>query len=168
MPNGTTTERVDGGSGPPNKNGGTPRCSLWLGFLRTCEQDSPESHISSRNPSPQGRSRVKRPDLVGQHRMGNLRPNPNCWPNEVPSEHAQNRPNSEYNAMRMGMRPLYATHEWVQQEAGNLPRGVALYFMHHNFCRVHKSLRVTPAMEAGPTDHVWDIEELIALPNMKL
>jgi hypothetical protein len=40
---------------------------------------------------------------------------------------------------------------------------VALYFMHYSFCRVHKTLRVTPAMEAGLTDHVCDIEELIGL-----
>ncbi len=38
---------------------------------------------------------------------------------------------------------------------------VALYFMHFNFYRIHKTLRVTPAMEAGLTDHVWSIEELI-------
>lgn len=38
---------------------------------------------------------------------------------------------------------------------------IALYFMHYNFCRVRKTLRVTPAMEAGLTDHVWDIEELV-------
>src|SRR6202140_3867026 len=34
---------------------------------------------------------------------------------------------------------------------------VALYFFHYNFCRVHSSLRVTPAMEAGLTDHVWSL-----------
>ena len=32
---------------------------------------------------------------------------------------------------------------------------LALYFMHYNFCRIHQSLRVTPAMEAGIADHVW-------------
>ena len=46
---------------------------------------------------------------------------------------------------------------------------VALYFMHFNFSRIHKTLRVTPAMEVGLTDHVWSIEELIekvtAQPN---
>jgi hypothetical protein len=42
---------------------------------------------------------------------------------------------------------------------------VALYFMHYNYCRIHKTLRVTPAMEAGLTDHVWEIEELIELLN---
>jgi hypothetical protein len=50
---------------------------------------------------------------------------------------------------------------------------VALYFFHYNFCRVHKTLRVTPAMEAGLTDHVWTLEELCALlpekkPNARI
>ena len=40
---------------------------------------------------------------------------------------------------------------------------VALHFMHYNFCRVHKTLRVTPAMEAGLVSHVWTIEELVGL-----
>jgi hypothetical protein len=35
--------------------------------------------------------------------------------------------------------------------------------MHYNFCRVHQALRVTPAMEAGITDHVWSIEEIVCL-----
>lgn len=40
---------------------------------------------------------------------------------------------------------------------------VALYFMHYNFCRLHKTLRFTPAMEAGLADHAWNVEELIGL-----
>jgi hypothetical protein len=40
---------------------------------------------------------------------------------------------------------------------------IALHYMHYNFCRIHKSLRVTPAMEAGITDHVWSIEEIAEL-----
>ena len=40
---------------------------------------------------------------------------------------------------------------------------VALYFMYYNFGRVHQTLRVTPAMEAGLANHVWSIEEIIAL-----
>jgi hypothetical protein len=40
---------------------------------------------------------------------------------------------------------------------------IALHYMHYNFCRVHKTLRVTPAMEAGITDHVWSIEEIAML-----
>ena len=42
---------------------------------------------------------------------------------------------------------------------------VATYFMHYNFCRIHQTLRVTPAMAAGVTDHVWEIEDVIALLN---
>lgn len=40
---------------------------------------------------------------------------------------------------------------------------VALHFTYYNFCKVHMSLRVTPAMEAGVSDHVWEVEELVAL-----
>ena len=40
---------------------------------------------------------------------------------------------------------------------------VALHFMYCNFVRIHQTLRVTPAMEAGLADHVWTVEELCAL-----
>jgi hypothetical protein len=40
---------------------------------------------------------------------------------------------------------------------------VALYFMFYNFGRVHQTLRVTPAMEAGVSDHVWSIAEIVGL-----
>ena len=43
----------------------------------------------------------------------------------------------------------------------NLKAALALHFAHYNFCRVHGSLRITPAMAAGITDHVWTIEELV-------
>jgi hypothetical protein len=43
----------------------------------------------------------------------------------------------------------------------NLRAAVNLHFAFYNFCRVHSSLRVTPAMEAGLTDHVWPIAELL-------
>ena len=44
----------------------------------------------------------------------------------------------------------------------NLEHSVVLHFMHYNFCRSHGSLRVTPAMEAGVSDRVWTLEEVIA------
>jgi len=40
---------------------------------------------------------------------------------------------------------------------------VTLYFAWYNFCRIHQTLHVTPAMEAGLTDHVWSLEELVGL-----
>ena len=40
---------------------------------------------------------------------------------------------------------------------------MAIYAMNYNFCRIHQTLRVTPAMEAGITDHVWNLEEIAGL-----
>ena len=40
---------------------------------------------------------------------------------------------------------------------------VAIYYMYYNFCRVHQTLRVTPAMKAGIANHVWSIEEMVKL-----
>jgi transposase-like protein/IS1 family transposase len=44
----------------------------------------------------------------------------------------------------------------------NLQAALALHFAHYNFCRVHGSLRITPAMAAGITDRIWDIEDFIS------
>ncbi len=43
----------------------------------------------------------------------------------------------------------------------NLHAALALHFAYYNFCRIHRSLRVTPAQEAGITEHVWEIRELL-------
>ena len=40
---------------------------------------------------------------------------------------------------------------------------VAIYHAYYNFCRIHQSWRVRPAMEAGLTDQVWSLEELVGL-----
>ena len=45
----------------------------------------------------------------------------------------------------------------------NHVHGVAMHFMWYNFGRIHKTLRVTPAMEAGISDHVWSLEEIAGL-----
>ena len=54
----------------------------------------------------------------------------------------------------------------VSKKGSNLRAAFALYFAGYNFCRVHQTLRVTPAMEAGVTNHVWSMEELVALLPM--
>lgn len=66
-------------------------------------------------------------------------------------------------SMRMGMRRFTRLTNGFSKKLENHGHMVALYFMHYNFCRVHKTLRVTPAMEAGLTNHVWTVEELIDL-----
>ena len=70
--------------------------------------------------------------------------------------------------MRMSMRRFTRLTNAFSKKVENHGHMVALYFMFYNFCRVHKTLRVTPAMEAGLADHVWDVEELVApIPESK-
>ena len=70
--------------------------------------------------------------------------------------------------MRMGMRRYTRLTNGFSKKFENHAHQVALYFFHYNFCRVHSSLRVTPAMEAGLTDHVWSPAELCELlPTVK-
>jgi IS1 family transposase len=66
-------------------------------------------------------------------------------------------------SMRMGVRRFTRLTNAFGKKLENHGHLVALYFMHYNFCRVHKSLRATPAMEPGITDHVWSLDELVAL-----
>jgi IS1 family transposase len=65
--------------------------------------------------------------------------------------------------MRMGMRRFTRLTNAFSKKIENLKHNVALYFMHYNFCRIHTSLRVTPAMEAGVADHVCGLEEIVGL-----
>ncbi len=64
--------------------------------------------------------------------------------------------------MRMAIRRFTRLTNAFSKKLANLKAAVSLHFAYYNFCRVHKSLRVTPAMEAGLTDHVWTIAELLA------
>lgn len=65
--------------------------------------------------------------------------------------------------MRMSMRRFTRLTNAFSKKIDNLYYSVALHFMHYNFARVHKTLRVTPAMEAGVADHVWTLEEIAGL-----
>lgn len=65
--------------------------------------------------------------------------------------------------MRMSMRRLTRLTNGFSKKVENLEHAVSLHFMHYNFARVHKTLRVTPAMEAGIADHVWTLEEIASL-----
>jgi len=65
--------------------------------------------------------------------------------------------------MRMGMRRFTRLTNGFSKKVENLAHAVSLHFMYYNFCRIHQTLRVTPAMEAGITDHVWTLEEIVGL-----
>jgi IS1 family transposase len=65
--------------------------------------------------------------------------------------------------MRMSMRRFTRLTNAFSKKLENHIAAVSLYFMYYNFCRVHQTLRVTPAMEAGISDHVWTLEEIVLL-----
>jgi hypothetical protein len=66
-------------------------------------------------------------------------------------------------SMRMSIRRFTRLTNAFSKKIENHAAAVALWFMYYNFCRVHSTLRVTPAMESGLSDHVWSIEEMCAL-----
>src|SRR5207245_6553206 len=65
--------------------------------------------------------------------------------------------------IRMHMRRFTRLTNGFSKKVDNHRHSVALHYMFYNFCRTHQTLRVTPAMEAGLTDHVWSLEEICAL-----
>jgi hypothetical protein len=67
--------------------------------------------------------------------------------------------------LRMGCRRFTQLTNAFSKKVENHAWAVALHMMHYNFCRIHKTLRVTPAMEAGVTDHVWSLEEVAGLAS---
>ncbi len=62
----------------------------------------------------------------------------------------------------MQMRRLTRLTNGFSKKWDNLWSAYCLHFAYYNFCRIHKTLRVTPAMDSKLTDHVWELEELLA------
>jgi IS1 family transposase len=65
--------------------------------------------------------------------------------------------------MRMNMRRFTRLTNAFSKKVENLKAAVALHFAHYNFVRVHKTLRVTPAMESGVTNRLWNIREIVEI-----
>ncbi len=64
--------------------------------------------------------------------------------------------------LRLHTRRFTRLTNAFSKKLDNLKAACALHFAYYNFCRIHQTLRVTPAMEAGLTDHIWNLEELCA------
>jgi IS1 family transposase len=64
-------------------------------------------------------------------------------------------------SIRMGIRRFTRLTNAFSKKVENHAAAFALFLMHYNFCRVHQTLRVTPAMEAGLTNHIWSIKEML-------
>lgn len=106
----------------------------------------------------------------GQHDSPDARYSPSGL-TEVISKVIDGRPDEDHIStsyverqnltMRMQMRRLTRLTNAFSKKLSHLKAAVALHFAYYNFCRVHSTLRVTPAMEAGLTNHIWSIAELL-------
>jgi hypothetical protein len=65
--------------------------------------------------------------------------------------------------LRMQSRRFTRLTNAFSKKLENHALSVALHYMHYNFCRIHKTLRITPAMAAGVTDHVWSVADIVAM-----
>jgi len=103
--------------------------------------DGPEWRYS---PSP-----IK--EVISKVRLGNPDPEHIC------TSHVER----QNLTMRMQIRRMTRLTNAFSKKLSPLKAAVALHFAYYNFCRVHASLRFTPAMEAGLTDHIWSVAELL-------
>jgi hypothetical protein len=69
--------------------------------------------------------------------------------------------------MRMSMRRFTPLTNGFSKKLENHMAALALYFMYYNFVRIHQTLRVTPAMAAGVTSKLWDVNDIVALLDQK-
>ncbi|OGX40196.1 MAG: transposase [Omnitrophica WOR_2 bacterium RIFCSPHIGHO2_02_FULL_68_15] len=69
--------------------------------------------------------------------------------------------------MRMNMRRFTRLTNAFSKKVQNLEAAVALHFMYYNFCRIHQSLRITPAMAAGVAKRPWSVEDVVGLLELK-
>jgi hypothetical protein len=103
---------------------------------------------------PVGRGRYSPPHIVGAERSV-IVGNPDCAHISTSLIERQNL------TMRMSMRRFTRLTNAFSKKVENLRGAVSLHFAHYNFVRVHRSLRVTPAMEERVSDRLWSIDELV-------
>jgi hypothetical protein len=103
-------------------------------------------------------TRYSPPECIGCQTVGITgRPNPRY----ISTSHVER----QNLTMRMGMRRFTRLTNAFSKKIENHVAMVAIHFMYYNFARIHKTLRVTPAMAAGLSDHVWSLEEIALLAN---
>jgi IS1 family transposase len=103
---------------------------------------------------PVGRGRYSPPHVVGAERTA-IMGNPDQAHISTSMIERQNL------TMRMSMRRFTRLTNAFSKKIENLRAAVSLHFAHYNFGRVHRSLRVTPAMEARVSDRLWSLDELV-------
>jgi len=104
---------------------------------------------------PEGQRRYSPPDVTHTERvpvMGNPDPAKIC------TSHIER----QNLTIRMQMRRLTRLTNAFSKKWENLWAAYCVHFAYYNFCRIHKTLRITPAMESNLTDHIWELPELLA------
>lgn len=94
-------------------------------------------------------------------KIKNAAPTP-LWGNPNPERICTSHVERQNLNIRTAMRRFTRLTLGFSKKWENLKAALALYFAYYNFCRIHSSIRCTPAMEAGITKHVWELKELLA------
>jgi transposase-like protein/IS1 family transposase len=84
------------------------------------------------------------------------------WGDPFPENISTSHIERQNLTMRMMMRRLTRLTNAFSKKWENLRAALALHFAYYNFCRIHSTIRCTPAMEAGITGHIWELRELIS------
>lgn len=112
-------------------------------------------HVKVYGTNPEGERRYSPAEVVSSEKvpvMGNPETKRIC------TSHIER----QNLTIRMQMRRMTRLTNAFSKKWDNLWSAYCLHFAYYNFCRTHKTLRVTPAMEAGIVDHIWDLAELLA------
>jgi len=111
------------------------------------------------DPPAEGHEKRYSPGVCCGARKDDIRGNPDS--KHISTSYAE-RMNLQ---IRMDMRRFTRLTNAHSKKIENHRYALALYFMYYNFARIHSTLRVTPAMEAGVSNHMWEIEEIVSLLN---
>jgi hypothetical protein len=106
--------------------------------------------------SPEAEKRYSPAECIGV-RMARIEGNPD--PKHVSTNFAER----QNRALRMSNRRFTRLTDAFSKKLENHALSVALHYMHYNFCRIHKTLRITPAMAAGVTDRAWSVADIVAI-----
>lgn len=108
--------------------------------------------------SPEGQKRYSPAECIGCHRQS-VTGNPD--PDHISTSYAER----QNLTMRMGMRRFTRLTNAFSKKIENHEHAIALFAMHYNFARIHKTIRMAPAMAAGVSERLWTMEEIAQLSN---
>ena len=135
------------------------RSDAFMNYMRAVEESfgmdvDYGQIVKSYEAEPSNAGRYSPPHVVSADRT-RMSGNPDI--SKISTSHVER----QNLTMRMQMRRFTRLTNAFSKKLENLKAAVALHFAHYNFVRVHGALRMTPAMKAGITDHIWEIKEIL-------